>query len=194
MVDINIKKEAWGLVLRSAQRHFNEGVAATSDGQIHNIKVMTLRLQSNTARELFGTKFLPVIGGNDPIRTQLLRSAHQPELGPGRAMHHLEKTTLANLVRGATGVTWKGEKKDIKAFIKTCGVCLRFKGMMCTPPLGKSLFRTKACVLPYQHTSLDPVGHIRVKGTLTQSKKVYPLILACLETLPNTYTFFTNTL
>ena len=54
--------------------------------------------------------------------------------------------------------------------------------MMCTPPLGKSLFRTKACVLPYQHTSLDPVGHIRVKGNLTQSKKVYPLILACLET------------
>merc|ERR1711888_437089 len=103
MFNMNIKREAWGLILRSAQRHFNEGVAATSDGQIHGIKVMTLRLQSNTARELFGTKFLPVIGGNDPIRTQLLRSAHQPELGAGRAMHHLEKTTLANLVRGATG-------------------------------------------------------------------------------------------
>ena len=67
--NMNIKKEAWGLILRSAQRHFNEGIAATSDAQIHGIKVMTLRLQSNTARELFGTKFLPVIGGDDPMLT-----------------------------------------------------------------------------------------------------------------------------
>ena len=68
------------------------------------------------------------------------------------------------------------------SYIKNCGVCLKFKGMMCTPPLGKSLFRTKTCAYPFQHTSMDPVGHIRVKGRLIQTQKVYPLILACLET------------
>ena len=29
---------------------------------------------------------------------------------------------------------------------------------------------------------MDPVGHIRVKGRIMQTQKVYPLILACLET------------
>ena len=116
------------------------------------------------------------------MKTQLMRKAHELEHGAGRLMHNLEKTTSANLAHGPFGVTWKTEKKDIISFVKTCGVCLKFKGFKCTPPLGKSLFRTKACVYPFQHTSMDPVGHIRVKGRLTQSKKVYPLILACLET------------
>ena len=59
--NMDIKKEAWGLILRSAQRHFSEGITEISDTQIHGIKVMALRLQSYTARDLFGTKYLPVI-------------------------------------------------------------------------------------------------------------------------------------
>ena len=81
--NIDNRKEAWGLMLRSAQRHFSEGMAEISDTQVHGIKVMVLRLQSNTARDLYGTKYLPVIGGNDPMRTLLLRRAHELEPGAG---------------------------------------------------------------------------------------------------------------
>ena len=70
--NIDNRKEAWGLILRSAQRHFSEGVGEISDLQEHGIRVMGLRLQSNTARSLYGTKYLPVIGVNDPMRIQLL--------------------------------------------------------------------------------------------------------------------------
>ena len=180
--NIDYRKEAWGLILRSAQKHFSEGTEKISDSQIHGIKVMSLRLQSNTARSLYGTKYLPVLGTDDPMKTQLIRKAHETEHGAGRLMHNLEKTTLANLVQGPVGATWKTERRDIMNYVKYCGVCLKFKGLKCTPPLGKSLFRTKACVYPFGHTSMDPVGHIRVKGRLIQRKKVYPLILACLET------------
>merc|ERR1712055_1044767 len=106
--DIDNRKEAWGLILRSAQRHFSEGIE-----------------KSNTARNLYGTKYLPVIGANDPMRTQLLRKAHELEPGAGRVMHNLEKTTIANLVCGPVRVTWKTEKKDKKGYIKSCGVCLK---------------------------------------------------------------------
>ena len=164
--NIDYRKEAWGLILRSAQKHFSEGMEKISDSQIHDIKVMSLRLQSNTARSLYGTKYLPVLGADDLMRTQLLRKAHELEPGAGRVMHNLEKTTTANLMCGPIGVTWKTEKKDTKDYIKSCGVCLKFKGIMCTPPLGKSLFRTRTCAHPFQHTSMDPVGHIRVKGRL----------------------------
>ena len=63
--DIDYRKEAWGLILRSAQKHFSEGIEKVSDTRIHGIKVMVLRLQSNTARDLYGTKYLPLIGGNE---------------------------------------------------------------------------------------------------------------------------------
>ena len=88
---IDNRKEAWGLILRSAQRHFSEGIGEVSDLQVHGIKVMGLLLQSNTARSLYGTKYLPVIGVNDSMRTQLLGKAHELGPGAGRVTHNLEK-------------------------------------------------------------------------------------------------------
>ena len=40
--NIDNRKEAWGLMLRSAQRNFGEGMAEISDTQVHGIKVMAL--------------------------------------------------------------------------------------------------------------------------------------------------------
>ena len=69
----------------------------------------------------------------------------------------------------------------MKAFIKTCGICLKFKKERCRPPLGKSLFRVKTCTRPFGHLSLDPIGPIRVRSSGTQTQKLYPLVMVCLE-------------
>merc|ERR1712055_115389 len=83
---MDYKKEAWGLLLRSGQKYFSEGIEKISDSQICDIRVMSLRLQSNIARNLYGTKYLPVLGADDPMKTQLMRRAHELEHGAGRLM------------------------------------------------------------------------------------------------------------
>ena len=52
-----------------------------SDSEIQGVKTMSLRLQSHTARELYGTRFLPVLGSEDPLQYKVKRMGH--ELGPG---------------------------------------------------------------------------------------------------------------
>ena len=179
---VDIKKEAWMLILRSSQKHFNQELRSYSDTVVRCIKVLELRLESSTARSLFGTKYIPVLGTDDPLRTQLMRRAHEMHSGASREIHHLEKTTIANLVSGQVGVTWKNEKKEIKSYISRCGVCLKFRKEKCAPPLGKSLFRVRACKRPFEHVSADPLGAIRVREKMAQTHKIYPLIIACLQT------------
>ena len=100
---VDIKKEGSGILLRSAQTHFMKNIEKMSDSEIQGVKTMSLRLQSHTARELHGTRFLPVLGSEDPLRYKVIRMGH--DLGPGtnRRTHNLEKTTSANLLRGQMG-------------------------------------------------------------------------------------------
>ena len=180
--DANIKKEAWALILRSGQKHFKEDLKENSDAEVNDIKTLELRLQSSTARSLFGTRYLPVLGSDDPLRVQLMRRAHKLNLTASKEMHHLEKTTIAHLVSGQVGVTWKKEKQDIKRLIRRCGICLKFRKEKCAPPLGKSLFRTQGCKRPFEYISADPLGPVRVREKMAQTQKIYPLIIACLQT------------
>ena len=46
------------------------------EATIHSLMVTDLRLASHTARGLFGTKHLPILGTNDPIRAKFMRRAH----------------------------------------------------------------------------------------------------------------------
>ena len=58
-----VKREAWAVLLRSAQTHYQAGVMKLQETEVYGIKVTDLRLASHTARELYGTKHLPILGG-----------------------------------------------------------------------------------------------------------------------------------
>ena len=108
-----------------------------------------------------------------------MRRAHELGLGTSRQAHNLERATPSNLLHGEMGLTWVGQKKDVKMFISNCGICLRFRKKHCRPPLGKSLYRVKIDPKPFTHLSVDPLGVIRVKGVGTQTQRLYPIIMAC---------------
>ena len=110
----------------------------------------------------------------------MIRYAHELGSGTTRRTHNLEKTTHSELLRGEMSLTWKTQSKDVKNFIQTCGICLRFRKIKCRPPLGQTLFRTHRCVQPFTHISVDPLGSIRVQGKGTQTAKIYPLVAVCL--------------
>ena len=113
-------------MLRSAQKHYSEGVSKMEEAVIYSIKVTDLCLASHTARSLFGTKHLPILDTDDPIRAKFICRAHT--LGPGgsRGTHQFGKTTLANVISGEIGVIWEKCKTEVQAFKRMCGICRRF--------------------------------------------------------------------
>ena len=70
---------------------------------MQGIKVTKLRLASHAARDLYGT----VLGKEDPISNKLIRMAHTSGSQEARAVHHMGKTTLANMTSGELGVIWE---------------------------------------------------------------------------------------
>ena len=82
------------------------------DIEIHSIKVTNLRLASYSARSLYGTNHLPILGTDDPIKTKFMRRAHT--MGPEgtRGTHQFGKTTFANVISGEIGVKWLKYKTD----------------------------------------------------------------------------------
>ena len=53
---IEAHKEAWGILLRSAQSHYPLGMKEMAEKEIHGIKATNMRLASHTAGSLYGTK------------------------------------------------------------------------------------------------------------------------------------------
>ena len=107
--------------------------------EVNDIKCMSLRLQSDTARTIFSTKYLPVISNEDPLVNKAMRRGHELGLGSNRRTHNLEKTSVANLLHGEIGLTWYRQGRDVKKFVQHCGICLRYNKLQCRPKLGPSM-------------------------------------------------------
>ena len=116
----------WAVLLRSAQEHYSEGVSKMREATIHSISVTDLRLASHTARSLFGTKHLPILGTDDPIKAKFMRRAHTMRPEGTRGTHQLGKTALANVILGYVGVIWEKCKTDVQTFKRLCAICRKF--------------------------------------------------------------------
>ena len=137
-----VRREAWATLIKTAQTHYPAGVSKLEEAVVHGIKVTNLRLASHTARELYGTKHLPILGVDDPIRTKFIRRAHTTDSTGSRGTHQFGKTTLANLMSGEMGIIWERCKADGQTYKRLCGICRRSSKEKCCPSLGDTLFRT----------------------------------------------------
>ena len=86
---MEVRREALGILLRSLQLHYPMGVNELAETEIHQIKVTNLRLDSQTARSLYGTKYIPVLGKEDPIKFKAMSRAHMAGPQVLRTLHHL---------------------------------------------------------------------------------------------------------
>ena len=77
-----------------------------SEIEIQGNRTTNLRLASHTARSLHGTRHILILGREDPLRMKVMRKAHMAGLQALRAVHHLQKTTMANVTSGEAGVIW----------------------------------------------------------------------------------------
>ena len=83
------------------------------------LKVTNLRLASHTARALYGTKHLPVLGREDPIRIEIIRRAHTSGPLGVRTIHHYYP---GNLTSREMGVIWEDFKRDVQTYTRMCGI------------------------------------------------------------------------
>ena len=121
-----IKMEGFGLLMRSSQTHYKQGLDKLCDVEIHGIRFMSLRLQaSHTA--LFDCNFLPVIGNDDPLKFKFIRYHHLVSHAGLRAVHLNKKSTIHAVSQGAWAVTWRKKKNDVSLYINSCGICNMFK-------------------------------------------------------------------
>ena len=129
--------------------------------------VTNLRLASHTARELYGTKHLPNLGVDDPIRAKFMLRAHTTDSTGSSGTHQFGKTTLANLMSGEMGIIWERCKADVQTYKRLCGICRRSSKEKCCPSIGDTLFRTGPLIQPFAQEIL--------RGS--QTKKIYPLVI-----------------
>ena len=88
---IDTRMEGVALPLRSSQKWFKKNIESITDTEVNNTKCMLLRLHSDTARAIFGTRYFPVISNEDPLRYKVMRHGHELGLGTFRRTHNLEK-------------------------------------------------------------------------------------------------------
>ena len=180
--DFDIKKEAFYLLLRTSQAHFCSDLGKVGDVQVNGITCMSLRLQMQHARAIFGGNILPVIASCDPLTVKFIRYKHIHGESIGRGMHFNAKTTAQNLVRGEVGVTWKMKATSVRKYLHECGTCNKFRNCKLRPLLGNSLVRVNASLAPWRNVSIDPLGHVRVSTKGAHTMKVYPMIMADINT------------
>ena len=121
-----VRKEAWGIILRTGQAHFPEGVKEMAETEVQGIQTTNLRLASHTARSLYGTKYIRILGRKDPLKEKVMRRAHLAGPQVLRSVHNLQKTTMANVTSGELGVVWRDYKPNVKTYTRACGICRGF--------------------------------------------------------------------
>ena len=178
--ELDIRKEAFGLILRSSQRYHS--VKDSSEIVINGIHCLHLRLEKGVAQQIYGTSNIPILSNKDSVTVKFFREAHWVKGDVCRGMHNLTKTTLSNVLRGEAAVFWKGQQRQIKNAILDCGTCRKFSEKLCRPYLGKSMFRCRVGSPPFEYVSIDPLGSVRVQMTGSHSGKITPLIVCDLNT------------
>ena len=95
-----------------------------------------------------------------------------------KGIHYSLKATKSRLHCGAVAVTWASVDQDVQFYIRGCGLCLSFTGFSFNPWTERSLTRSKSHLPLFSHTSLDPLGGIRVNFDGSSfTKLIYPLVL-----------------
>merc|ERR1712015_272836 len=95
-----IKRECFGLLMRTSQTHYKQNLEKLGDVKIDGIRFMSLRLQANHTA-LFNTNFLPVVGSNDPLRFKFIRYHHLMSYAGLRTVHSNKKSTTHSVSQGA---------------------------------------------------------------------------------------------
>ena len=175
--------ETWRAIILSSQAHFvYKPTKKTSTTFENDMLVTDFRLNSVAHENLFSTRILPIINGNDPLAIKLIRNLYLSSCNYGQA-HANNKDTEAQSMRGKFGVYITNAPKLIRELSYNCMVCNKYRERKTKVKMGDLSVRISNKPRPFQSISIDPQGAIDVKpwyGART-SITCYPLMIKCLQ-------------
>ena len=72
--EMDIRKEAIGLLFRTSQRHWD--VSKWTEAKVDEIGCLRLRIEKEIANTMYGTLNVPILNHKDPVTAKFIRSSH----------------------------------------------------------------------------------------------------------------------
>ena len=151
---------------------------------VKGVVCVELRIAEDNARDIWGTKILPVVAGDSELGAKLIREAHEKATEGYGTIHQGITSTLASLQAGEKGVFIPYAKTHIAAYIMTCAVCNSWKSWTYTAELKDKYTKNTLNATAFYDISINMLGSIEAK-TFPQSRKTYkihPLLVKCIQT------------
>merc|ERR1712240_41497 len=155
------------------------------DGSEYNpglrLHIIRPRLSDSAQMRFFNGTFLICLNDQDPLKWKIIRYNHLIDTPMGFQAHRNQKGTLANIVKAPLGCFWKSIQKDVRNYVRGCGVCSLVRPFSVVCKMGRSLLRDAEMRHGFSHISVDPLGPV----TLSWGRSVregYPLLVQCLTT------------
>ena len=155
------------------------------DGSEYNaslrLHIIRPRLSDSAQMRFFNGNFMVCLSDQDPLKWKVIRHNHVIETALGCQGHRNQKSTLSNIVKAPLGCFWKSIQKDVRDFVRSCGVCSLVRPFSVACKMGKSLLRDAEMKHGFSHISVDPLGPVKLSWGRSV-REGYPLLIQCLTT------------
>ena len=122
--DTELEAESWRILIRTSQKFFpakkRKGLL---EREIYNIRLAELRIDPEKVMKLYYSKFLPILGKDDPLVLKLTRDQHMQNSFLDK-IHLSIRTTLRNLSKGKYGILYPEARAYLHQIVNTCPKCL----------------------------------------------------------------------
>ena len=181
--DIMLDAEAWRTLITTSQKFFQaKRRKGLPEKEIFKIRVVEFRIDPDKMVQYYNTKFLPILGKNDPLALKLTRNNHVQESFLEK-VHIPITTSLRNLSKGKFEVLYPDARNYLHQIADTCTRCCEQSEWSYQQQLGKIYVKMDTFQHAFENISLDPLGNLEVKAFNNSRKvvKLWPLLIRCFD-------------
>ena len=177
--DTELEDESWRILIRTSQKFFPaKKRKGLFERKICNIRLGEFRIDPNKMMQDYNTKFLPILGRDEPLVLKLTSDRHVQDSFLDK-VHLSIRTSLRNLSRGRFGILYPEARAYLHQIVNSCPKCLEQSEWCYQQQLDNNSFERA-----FQNISLDPLGHLEVKAFSNSRKlvKVWLLLIRYMDT------------
>ena len=135
--DIELEVDSWRILIRSSQKHYPAKIRkGLLEKQIYGIRLEIFRIDPDKMMKKYNTRFLPILGKQDPLALKLVRD-HHVENSFLDKVHLSIRTSLKNLSRGRFRIFFPEGRTYLHQMVNTSPRCLEQSEWCYKQELGK---------------------------------------------------------
>ena len=130
---------------------------------VKGVKAIKLRIATNKAMDIWGTRILPVINGKSELGQKLIREAHEKTMHTLGVYHQGPEATMSALQSGEKGVFIPQARSHVGDYILTCGRCRETRKWTYTVDQKDKYTKNTINAAPFKEVSIDMLGPMEAK-------------------------------